>query len=229
LHRIHLDIVSDRDQRFQAPFWQALQKALGTKLNFSSSYHLETDGQTQRVNQILEDMLRACVLEFQGKWEEDLPLVEFSYNNSYQSTIKMAPFDALYGRKCRTPLCWSDLDEVLIIGPEMIQQTTETMRKIREHIKVAQSRQKSYADKRRGPLEFQVGDKVFLKVSQTRGVKRFRVRGKLSPRYIRPYEIIEKLNPVAYHLDLLVEFEHVHNVFHISQLRKYIPDPDHSI
>ena len=181
------------------------------------------------MNQILEDMLRACVLEFQGKWEDDLPLVEFSYNNSYQSTIKMAPFEALYGRKCRTPLCWSDLDEALIIGPEMIQETTETIRKIQEHIKVAQSRQKSYADKRRRPLEFQVGDKVFLKVSPTKGVKRFGVRGKLSPRYIGPYEIVERLNPVAYRLELPAELEHVHNVFHISQLRKYIPDPNHTI
>ena len=162
-------------------------------------------------------MLRACVLEFQGKWEDDLPLVEFSYNNNYQSTIKMTPFEALYGRKCRTPLCWSDLDEALIIGPEMIQETIETIRKIREHIRIAQSRQKSYADKRRRPLEFQVGDKVFLKVSPTKGIKRFGVRGKLSPRYIGPYEIIDKLNPVAYRLDLPVELEHVHNVFHISQ------------
>jgi len=120
LHGTPKDIVSDRDQRFQARFWQALQKAFWTKLNFSSSYHPETDGQTERVNRMLEDMLRACVLDFQGKWEEYLPLVEFSYNNSYQSTIKMAPFEALYGRKCRTPLCWSELDEALIIGPELI-------------------------------------------------------------------------------------------------------------
>ena len=89
-------------------------------MTFSSSCHHETDGHTKRVNQILENMLRACVLEFQGKWEDDLPLVEFSYNNSYQSTIRMAPFEALYERKCRTPLCWSDLDEALTISPEMI-------------------------------------------------------------------------------------------------------------
>jgi len=144
-------------------------------LNFSSSYHPKTDGQTERVNQILEDMLRACVLEFQGKWEYDLPLVEFSYNNSYQSTIRMAPFEALYERKCRTPLCWSDLAEALILGLEMSQETVETIRRIREHIKVGQSRQKSYADKRRRPLEFQVGGKVFLKVSPIKGIKRFGV------------------------------------------------------
>jgi len=106
------------------------------------------------MNQILEDTLRACVLVFQRKWEDDLLLVESSYNNSYQSTIKMAPFEALYGRKCRTPLCWSDLDEALIIGPEMIKETIEIIRKIWEHIRIAQSRQKSYPDKRRRAVEF---------------------------------------------------------------------------
>jgi len=121
------------------------------------------------------------------------------------------------------------LDEVLIIGPKMTQETTETIRKIQEHIRVAQSRQKSYANKRRKSLEFQVGDKVFLKVSLTKGVKRFGVWGKLSPTYIGPYEIIEKLNPIAYHLDLPIELGHVHNVFYISQLRKYTLDSDHTI
>jgi len=139
LHEIPLDVILDRDQRFQTRFWQAHQKAFGTKLNFSSSYHPETDGQIDKVNQILEDMLRACVLEFQGKWEDILLPVEFSYNNGYQSTIKMPPFEALYGTKCRTTLCWSDLDEALIIGPEMIQEIIEMIRRIREHIKVTQS------------------------------------------------------------------------------------------
>jgi len=111
-------------------------------LNFSRSYHPETDGHIEKVNQILEDILRACVSEFQGKWEDDLPLVDFSYNNSNQSTIRMALFEALYGRKCRMPLSWSDLDEALIIGPEMIHEAMETIRRIGEHIKVAQSRQK---------------------------------------------------------------------------------------
>ena len=110
----------------------------------------------------------------------------------------MAPFEALYERKCKTPLCWSKLDEVLIIGLELIQETTEKIGRIQEHIEVAQSRQKSYADQRRRPLKFQVADKVFLKVSPIKGVRRFNVKGKLSPGYIRPYEIIKKLNPVAY-------------------------------
>ena len=140
----------------------------------------------------------------------------------------MAPFEALYGRKYKTPLYWSDLDEAFIIGPEMIQETIEIIREIPEHIRVAQSWQKSYSDKR-GPLDFQEDNKVFLKVSPTKDIRRFEMQGKLSPRYIGPYEIIEKLNPVTYRLDLSVELEHVHNVFHISQLRKYILDSDHTI
>ena len=138
-HGIPKDIVSDRDRRFHARFWQALEKAFGTKLNFNSSYHPKTDGQIERVNQILEDMLRACMLDFQGKWEEYLPLVEFSYGNSYQSTIHMAPFEALYGRKCKIPLCWNEIDEALIIRLEPIQETTEKVRRIQEHIKATQS------------------------------------------------------------------------------------------
>jgi len=174
-------------------------------------------------------MLRACVLEFQGKGEDNLPLVEFPYNNSYQSTIRMTLFEALYGRKCKTPLYWSDLHEALIICPKMIQETVETIRRIREHIKVAQSRQKSYADKSKRPLEFQVADKVSLKVSPTKGINRFRVCRKLSPRYIGPYEIIEKWNPVACCLDVPIELEHMHTVFDISQHRKYTLDPNHTI
>ena len=122
LHKIPKDIVFDRGQRFQVRFWQALQKAFGTKLNFSSSFHPEIDGHTKWVNQVLEDMLRAFVLVFQEKWEKYLPLLEFSYNNSYQSTIQMAPFKAVYGLKCRIPLCWKDPDEALIIGPELSQK-----------------------------------------------------------------------------------------------------------
>jgi len=141
----------------------------------------------------------------------------------------MAPFEALYGRRCQTPLCWSDLDEALIWGPYLIQKTTKMIRKIQEHIWTTQSFQKSYANNNRRLLEFNVDDKVFLKASPTKGTKRFRVRDKLSPRYVRPYEIIEKVNLAAYRLDLPVGLEHVHNVFHVSQLRKYVPDPDHAI
>jgi len=130
--------------------------------------------------------------------------------------MKMTPFDALNRRRCQTPLYWTHLDKALILGPDLIQETTETIMKIQEHIRIAQIRQKSYADKRGRPLEFNIGDKVFLKVSPTKGIKRFRVRGKLSRRYIEPYEIIDRINLVAYQQDLPVDLEHLHNVFHVS-------------
>jgi len=174
-------------------------------------------------------MLRACVLDFQGKWEEYLPLVEFSYNNSYQATIKMAPFKALYGRRCRTPLCWNDLDDVLVVGLVMIQEMVDKVKVVQQNIKAAQDRQKSYADKRHKPLEFEEGNKVFLKVSSMKGLRRFNAKGKLSPHFVGPYDIIEKINPAAYRLALPPELQHVHDVFHISQLCKYIHDPTHTI
>ena len=129
----------------------------------STSNHPQTDGQTERTIQTLEDMLRACVLESGGNWKELLPLIEFAYNNSYHASIGMAPYEALYGRKCRTPLCWTDVGDDRVLGPEIIQETTEKIRMIRDKVKQAQDRQKSYADNRRRPLEFAEGDHVFLK------------------------------------------------------------------
>jgi len=122
---VPVSIVSDRDPRFTYRFWGSLQRALGTRLNFSTAFHPQTDGQSERVIQILEDMLRACVIEFEGSWDIHLPLIEFAYNNSYQSSIGMPPYEALYGRKCRTPLCWDEVGERKMIGPEIIQQTEE--------------------------------------------------------------------------------------------------------
>lgn len=229
LHGIPVSIVSDRDSRFVSHFWKSLHQALGTNLSFSTTYHPQTDGQSERTIQILEDMLRACVNDMRGSWDHHMPLVEFAYNNSYQASIKMAPFEALYGRRCRSPVCWTDVGERKILGPELVQQTTEKVQMIREHLRIAQSRQKSYADNRRRELEFQVGDHVFLKVSPTRGVVRFGVRGKLSPRYIGPFEILERIREVAYRLALPPNLAGVHNVFHVSMLRKYVPDPSHVI
>jgi len=117
LHGVPSSIVSDRDPRFTSRFWQTLQEALGTKLRLSSAYHPHTDGQSERTIQSLEDLLRTCVLDHLGSWDEILPLVEFTYNNSYQASIGMAPFEALYGRKCRTPLCWFQDGESVLIGP----------------------------------------------------------------------------------------------------------------
>ncbi|GJY98832.1 putative reverse transcriptase domain-containing protein [Tanacetum coccineum] len=153
-----------------------------------------------------------------------LPLVEFSYNNSYHTSIKAAPFEALYGRKCRSPVCWAEVGEAQLTGPEIIHETTEKIFKIRDRMQAARDRQKSYADKRRRPLEFEVGDKVMLKVAPWKGVMRFGKRGKLNPRYIGPFQIIERIGPVAYRLELPQELSRVHNVFHVCNLKKCLSD-----
>jgi hypothetical protein len=181
LHRVPKTIVSDRGPQFVSKFWEALHKSLGTMLLHSSAYHPQTSGQSERVNQILEDMLRACVLEFPQKWDECLPLAEFSYNNSYQESIKMAPFEALYGRQCRTPLNWSEPGERWFFRPDMVKEMEEKVQRIIHNLKEAQARQKSYADKRCQPLYFQVNDYVYLKVSPMKGVTCFSVKGKLAP------------------------------------------------
>ncbi|GJY96105.1 putative reverse transcriptase domain-containing protein [Tanacetum coccineum] len=204
-HGVPVSIISDRDGRFASHLWQALQEALGTKLHMSTAYHPETDGQSERTIQTLEDMLRACVMDFGGSWDTHLPLVEFSYNNSYHTSVKCAPFEALYGRKCRSPVIWTE---------------------IKERLKTARSRQKSYADKRRKPLEFKVGDRVLLKVSPWKGVVRFGKKGKLAPRYVGPFEIVECVGPVAYRLKLPQELSCVHDMFHVSNLKKCLAEPD---
>jgi hypothetical protein len=169
----------------------------------------------------LEDMLRACVLHYGKNWDKCLSLAEFSYNNSYQSSLKMALFEALYGRRCRTPLIWSQAGEREIFGPDLVLEAEEKVRVITKNLEAAQARQKSYHDKRRKPLQFEVGDHVYLKVSPIKGVQRFRIKGKLAPRYIGPYEIKETCGPVAYQLKLPPHMSAIHDVFHISQLRKY--------
>ena len=172
-------------------------------------------------------MLRACVLEFKGSWVKYLSLVEFAYNNSYQASIGMAPFEALYGRKCRIPICWNEVGERKINNLELIEVSSEKIRIIRERLKVVQDHQKNYADVRRKELEFEVDDMVFLKVAPWKGVIRFRKRGTLNPRYIGPFRIVERIRPVAYHLDLPPELSRIHDVFHVSMLRKYVSDPSH--
>ncbi|GJU28573.1 putative reverse transcriptase domain-containing protein [Tanacetum coccineum] len=164
-HGVPVSIISDRDGRFASHLWQALQKALGIKLHISTAYHPDTDGQSERTIQTLEDMLRACVMDFSGSWGVHLPLIEFSYNNSYHTSIKCTPFEALYGRKCRSPMIWTEVGESQLIGPKIVQETTEKIIQIKDRLKTARSCQKSYADKRRNPLEFKVGDRVLLKVS----------------------------------------------------------------
>ncbi|GJT46958.1 putative reverse transcriptase domain-containing protein [Tanacetum coccineum] len=224
-HGVPISIISDRDSRFTSRFWQSMQEALGTRLDMSTAYHPQTDGQSERTIQTLEDMLRACVLDFGGSWDVHLPLVEFSYNNSYHSSMRCAPFEALYGRKCRSPIMWAEVGEGQLIGPELVQETTEKISQIKDRLKAARDRQKSYADKRRKPLEFSVGDYVLLKVSPWKGVVRFGKKGKLAPRFVGPFEIIEKVGPVAYRLDLPEELNGVHDTFHMSNLKKCLADP----
>ncbi|GJZ01215.1 hypothetical protein Tco_0519176 [Tanacetum coccineum] len=195
-HGIPVLMIYDRDPRFVSNFWRSLQNALGTNLDMSTTYHPQTDGQSERTIQTLEDMLRACAINFGKGWVNHLPLVEFSYNNSYHASIKAAPFEALYGQKCRSP----------------------------QRMQAARDQQKSYADLKRIPMEFQVGDKVMLKVLPWKGVVHFGKQGKLNPRYVRPFKVLEKVGKVAYKLKLPEELSRVHNTFHVSNLKKCYAD-----
>nr|CAE04199.2 OSJNBa0011E07.8 [Oryza sativa Japonica Group] len=211
---------------FTSHFWEKVHEALGSYLAFSTAYHPQTDGQTERTNQVLEDMLRACALEFSKDGERCLPYAKFSYNNSFQASLKMSPNEALFGRRYRTPLMWSETGERAVFGPDIIQEAEEKVRLIRDRLKVAQSRQKSYADTRRRNLEFKEGDYVYLKVSPMRGTKRFKVKGKLAPRYVGPFQIIARRGEVAYQLQLPENIADVHPVFHVSQLKKCLRVPE---
>ncbi|GJU83956.1 putative reverse transcriptase domain-containing protein [Tanacetum coccineum] len=147
-------------------------------------------------------MLRACVIDFGKGWDRYLPLIEFSYNNSYHTSIKATSFEALYSHKCRSPVCWAKVGDAQLTGPEFIHETTEKIIQIKKRIQAACERQKSYADRRSKPLDFEVGDKVMLKVSPWKGVIRFSKWGKLNPRYIGPFKILAKVGMVAYRLEL---------------------------
>ncbi|GJZ97923.1 putative reverse transcriptase domain-containing protein [Tanacetum coccineum] len=217
-------IISDRDGRFTSRFWQMLQRALGTCLDISTTYHPQTDGQSERTIQTLEDMLRACVIDFGGSWDTHLLLAEFSYNNSYHTSIKCAPFEALYGRKCRSPVVGAEVGESQMIGPKIIQETTDKIFQIKDRLKVARDRQKSYADNHQKPLEFYVGDHVLLKMSHWKGVVCFGKKGNLAPRFVEPFEIIERVGVVAYRLKLPQELNGVYNTFHVSNLKKCLAD-----
>jgi hypothetical protein len=216
LHGVPKKIVSDRGTHFTSHFWQQLHEALGMHLKFSLAYHPQTDDQIERTNQILEDMLRACALQDKIGWDKRLLYAEFSYNNTYQASLKMSPFEALYGRNCRTPLHWDQPGERQVLSPDILLEAEEKIRMVRENLKAAQSRQRSYADTRRRKLNFEVGDYVYLKVSPIRGTKRFGVKGKLAPRYIGSYQIQARRREVAYQLSLPENLSAVHDVFHVS-------------
>ncbi|GJT83858.1 putative reverse transcriptase domain-containing protein [Tanacetum coccineum] len=200
----------------------------------STAYH----PQSERTIQTLEDMLRACVMCIMTSrprtrifrlgpvWGCDrlVPFVEFSYNNSYHTSIKAAPFEALYGRNCRSLICWAEVGDAQLTGPEIVHETTEKIIQIKKRIQAIQDRQKSYADRRRKPLEFEFGDKVMLKVSPWKGVIRFGKRGKLKPRYIGPFKIIAKVGMLAYRLELPEQLSRVHITFHVSNSKKCFVD-----
>ncbi|XP_049397331.1 uncharacterized protein LOC125861487 [Solanum stenotomum] len=197
LHWIQISIISDRGAQFTAMFWKSFQKSLGTQVNLSTTFHPQTDGQAECTIQTLEDMLRACVLDFKGSWDDHLPLIEFAYNNSYHSSIKMAPYEALYGRKCRSPIGRFEVGKTALFGPDLVFQAMEKVKVIQQQLATAQSRHKSYADVRRRGLSFSMGDWVFLKVSPMKGL-----------------ELPQKLSAV-------------HPVFHVLMLRKCIGDPSY--
>jgi hypothetical protein len=165
LHRVSKKIVSDRGTQFTSKFWERLHETLDTQLRFSFAYHPQTNGQAERVNQILEDMLRVCALQYGRSWDKSLLYAEFSYNNNYQESLKMAPFEMLYGWRCQTPLFWNETRERKVFGPDILQEAEKQVHMVRENLRVAQSRQKSYADHRRRELSFEIGDFVYLKVS----------------------------------------------------------------
>nr|GEZ91954.1 putative nucleotidyltransferase, ribonuclease H [Tanacetum cinerariifolium] len=167
----------------------------------------------ERTIQTLENMLRSCALEWTSNWDDYICLVDFAYNNSWHASIKCAPFEMLYGRKCRAPICWDQVGERVIEGPEMIEVTNAKVAVAKEKLKEARTRQKSYADKHRRELEFQ----------------RFVIKGKLSPHFIGPFEILDRVGEVSYRLALPPQLSHVHDVFHVSLLRGYKYHPLHVI
>nr|GFA90760.1 reverse transcriptase domain-containing protein [Tanacetum cinerariifolium] len=145
-HEVPISIISNRDSHFTSRFWQSMQSALGTQIDLSTAYHPQTDGQSERTIQTLEDMHRACVIDFRKGWKRHLPLIEFTYNNNYHASIKAAPFEALYGQKYRSPVCWAEVGDVLLTEPEIIQETTERIVQIQQRLQAARDRKRSYAN-----------------------------------------------------------------------------------
>ncbi|GJZ95329.1 putative reverse transcriptase domain-containing protein, partial [Tanacetum coccineum] len=188
---VPVSIISDRDSKFTYHFWQSLYKALGTQLDMSTAYHPQTDSQSETTIQTLEDMLRTCVIDFGKGWDRHLPLVEFSYNNSYHTSIKVAPFEALYSQKCRSPICWAEFGDAQLTGLEIVHETTKKIIQIKKRIQAVQDKQKSYADRRLKPLEFEVGDKVMLKILAKVGTLAYRLE---LPEQLNEIQIDDKLN-----------------------------------
>ncbi|WVZ95748.1 hypothetical protein U9M48_041472, partial [Paspalum notatum var. saurae] len=224
LHGVPVTITSDRGSVFVSRFWEQLQKSLGTKLIHSSAYHPQTSGQVERVNQILEDMLRACVLTYSTKWDECLPLASLHITTATKRAWRWL-LSRLVWEEVRTPRTGRTRR-----ASHLRARFGNTSRRAsKENLKRAQSRQKSYSDRRRRPLVFKEGDHVYLRVSPMKGVHRFGVKGKLAPRYVGPFKITEKCGPVAYPLELPPHLAAVHDVFHVSQLKKCLRVPEEEV
>jgi hypothetical protein len=218
----------DRHPNFNSKFWKGLFKGFKTNLNFSTTYHPKSDGKTERVNQVIEDMLRMYVTDTPFKWEYYLHLVEFAYNNGYQASLKMILFEALYGRKCNTPVSSENPADRALVGLDLLKEMEEKMLNIKHNLKLSQDRQKRYGNKGRTHREFKVGDDVFLKVKANRSSLKLGNCPKLAMRYCGPFEILERIGPITYMLAFSASM-YIHNVFHVSLLKKYIPDANHVI
>eukprot|EP00253_Pinus_taeda_P029623 PITA_29623 len=203
----------NRDVKFTLVFWKTLFEELGTELNFSTAYHPQTDGQNERVNQVLDDYLH---------------LVEFSNNKGYHTSLQMSPFEVLYGRKCRTPSSWGGPEDRLMLGPEMLQEMEELVKRIRVNLKVVQDRQNNFADRKRSFKEYQVGDHVYVRIRAKKSTLQWGGCAKLAPQFCGPFQILARIGLVAYQLPLPSHIR-VHNVFHVSVLKKYVYDPKHVI
>nr|GEY08977.1 putative reverse transcriptase domain-containing protein [Tanacetum cinerariifolium] len=198
-HGVPILIISDHDSHFTSRFWQSMQEALGTRLDMSMAYQPRTNGQSERTIQTLKDMLRVSVLDFEGSWDVHISLVEFSYNNSYHSSVRCASFEALYGRKCHSLIMWAKIREGQLIGPELVQETTKKISQIKDRLTAA--------------------------LSPWKCMVRSEKKGKLAPRFVGPFEIIDRIGPVAYRLSLLEELNGVHDTFYVSNLNKCLVDP----
>lgn len=217
LHGVPFSIISDYGTQFTSKFWEKLHEELGTQLTFSTTFHPQTNGKSERTIHVLEDMLRSCV----SHWDKFLPLCEFSYNNNYHSIIDTTPFEALYVRGCRSSIGRFEAEEVKPLGVDLVKNGQDKMRSIQAKLLATQSRQKKYAYHKVRDMAFQTGENVLLKVSPMKGVMRFGKKGKLSPLYIGPFEVLNRIGPVAYRLALPPNLPGVHSVFHVSILKRY--------
>ncbi|XP_073159031.1 uncharacterized protein [Henckelia pumila] len=225
VHDLELAAIVELNMRQRR--WLDLLKDFDCEIKYYPGKSNAAADALSRKIETLDSLHTLAQLTKSSCWQDLLPLVEFSYNNSYHASIKMAPFEALYGRKCRSPLFWDDLSEVPVTGPDMIRDMSDKIKLIQSRMRAAQGRQAKYANVRRRPLSFEPGDRVFLKISPFQGTVRFGKRGKLSPRYIGPYEILDRIGDLAYRLALPPALSDIHDAFHVSMLKKYQPDPSH--